>query len=44
MLVLTLKDRETDDVLLVILVSNCTAAQINGFFPGQISKEIFVGL
>jgi hypothetical protein len=44
MLVLTLKDRETDDVVLVILLSNCTAAQMNGFFLGQVSKEIFVGL
>jgi len=45
MLVLTLEDREADDaVVLVILVSNCTAAQMNNFFPEQVAKEIFVGL
>jgi hypothetical protein len=43
MLVLTLEDRKTDGVVvLVILVSNCTAAQMNDFFPVQVSKEIFV--
>jgi hypothetical protein len=39
-----LEDRENVDVVvLVILMSNCTASLMKGFFPGQVSKEILVG-
>ena len=42
MLVVTLEDRKTDDVVvLVTLVSNCTAAQMKDLFPGTDIKRNF---